>query len=132
MKNKVAVFLAHYGIGNSPSILNLLYALSRRYRVHLYIDHVELVSLPEPIDKRAVKIIAKNSLVSRALARFNEYRAVIAIDPHGFYLYDKTLGKKDNCFYYSLELYLKNDHFGLNYPTEVEECERQNIHTIKG
>jgi hypothetical protein len=130
MKNKIALFIANYTIANSPSILNLLSFLSHTRYVHLYIDNVSLMYLPAYVNKRSVKVI-KNKYYRR-IASLNKYQAIIAIDPYGFYLYQTTLGLKDNCFYYSLELYLKNDHYGLSYPEEISTCERKYINTIKG
>jgi 2-polyprenyl-3-methyl-5-hydroxy-6-metoxy-1,4-benzoquinol methylase/glycosyltransferase involved in cell wall biosynthesis len=127
---KIAVFVANYSFANSASILNLLAFLTKQYKVHLFIKSISLNYLPPYINKNKITILEHRHL--QLLARFAEYEAIIAIDPHGFYLYYTTLGIRENCYYYSLELYLSKDHEGLDYPLYIAECERNNINTIKG
>jgi glycosyltransferase involved in cell wall biosynthesis len=70
-------------------------------------------------------------LWARHRARADDYRHLIAIDPHGFVLC-QGLFRGARAFYYSLELYLRGDHRGLVYPEAVVKKERSAIHSIRG
>lgn len=63
--------------------------------------------------------------------RESDYSYIICFDPPGFILFKKyfTFSKP---IYYSLELYLKNDHAELNYPVKMMNDEREKIHEIGG
>jgi len=61
----------------------------------------------------------------------NNYTCYICFDPHGYFLC-KELFPNARPFYYSLELYFKDNYFNLEYPEEVMNKERSEINTIKG
>jgi glycosyltransferase involved in cell wall biosynthesis len=135
----IAVFLSHYTLDNSPSLLNILGFLSRNFtHVDLYHRSMDLLntaflkekhicSIPIGYRKRALNYIFK-----ALKARLTAYACCIAVDPHGFVLFKELCGGKRPIVYYSLELYLKNDHFGLNYPEPVMQRERACIAGISG
>ncbi|MBM4053454.1 MAG: glycosyltransferase [Planctomycetes bacterium] len=135
--NKIALFIAHYTLGNSPSIINFIELLSDYYSVHLFLKCVTLKHI-NVLKKANVKIVdldSSRSPLNYFLERLKKeplsYKHYISFDPHGFVLC-KLLFPDSRPFYYSLELYLKNDHFGLYYPKEIMEKERAEIHSISG
>lgn len=134
---KLAIFISHYRIDNSPSILNLLAYLSRYYEVSLYI---RASVLGNSIFLNKLKIVDLSSnvqlvktLISITYRRFWQKRFdfVICFDPHGFFLCSLILPFV-RPVYYSLELYVKDDHFGLSYPWWVRINERNRINGIRG
>lgn len=133
---RIAVFIANYTIGNSPSIINLLDFISDHYKVDLFLRNVRLTKITL-FNKKRIRVIniGNRKFLSYAKAKLKAswpiYRHYIAFDPHGFILC-KELFHHSRPIYYSLELYLKDDHYGLNYPKEVMEQERNLIHTIRG
>jgi glycosyltransferase involved in cell wall biosynthesis len=134
--DNVAVFLSHYALGNSPSILNLLDFLSQRFSVTLFLQQVALtdVALLKRQSIRVLFLGKRHSLsfwAARARALFSPFRHYIAFDPHGFCLC-KTLYPRVRPIYYSLELYLEDDHLGLTYPPEIMRQERRQIGSIAG
>ncbi|KQC05276.1 MAG: hypothetical protein APR54_08410, partial [Candidatus Cloacimonas sp. SDB] len=144
MENKqkalIAIYISNYTIGNSPSLLNLICLLSKHYNIHLFIKNVGLIS-SEIQNNKNIKIIRIDGrinahiIISIFLNRIKfkriKYDFHVAVDPHGFVLC-KELFSDTKPFYYSLELYLKNDHFGLDYDELTEKKERENISSIKG
>jgi len=133
---RIAVFIAYYSIGNSPSILNLLDLLSDRYKVDLFLQSVDLLKA-DVLQKCNTNIIfpghfpSFSYLKTRAKSVFTSYHRYICIDPHGFVLC-KKLFPDSRPIYYSLELHMKNDHYGLFYPQNVMESERRQINNISG
>ncbi len=131
MKKRIAVFVANYSIGNSPSIVNLLRFLKKNFsKVDLYLNNVGLTDTPILNDYgiRVLRLLdGQRGLPARWLAQKRTYDLIITIDPHGFVLC-KEIFPNSNPIYYSLELYLKNDHYGLDYPLSLMEQER---HWIK-
>ncbi len=132
----IAVFIAHYSIGNSPSIINLLSLLSDHYQVHLFLNQVSHKNTPvlgkpnitifDNVDQLSLETIRHHVTV-----RSISYQHFICIDPHGFVLC-KDIFPDSKPLYYSLELYLKDDHYGLYYPQEVMRKERNQINSIRG
>jgi glycosyltransferase involved in cell wall biosynthesis len=135
----IAVFLSHYTLNNSPALLNLLDFLSRKFaRVDLYYRSIALLNKAF-LEERNIRSIpvgyrksAINYLLKALKARLTTYRFCIAVDPHGFVLFKEICGGKKPVFYYSLELYLRNDHFGLYYPETLMNKERRYISDISG
>ncbi len=134
--NKVsttAVFIANYTIGNSPSILNLLDLLASRGAVDVYLNNAALkkCDIWQNPNTRLVDF-GPNPLPGSAQAKLRQgYDHYIAIDPHGFVLC-LELFPQSQPVYYSLELYLKNDHDGLDYSPQIMAAERSQINRIKG
>jgi glycosyltransferase involved in cell wall biosynthesis len=131
LMDRIAVFISHYSIANSPSIVNLLDFLNGRYKVDVYLRRVALTDCPVLRRKNIRTIKIKNAICLLKLrCLFRRYKELIAIDPHGFLLC-KDLFPHSRPIYYSLELYLSYDHFGLHYPEEVRHAERSQIGDIK-
>lgn len=132
----IAVFIAHTTIGNNPSIINLLDLLSDAYRVDLFCQHVTLKNAPV-LQKRNIRVldIGRSTALSyvrqKIRSYWSSYKHYICFDPHGFVLC-KGLYPDSKPTYYSLELYMKDDHSGLLYPKHVMEKERSKIDSIKG
>jgi glycosyltransferase involved in cell wall biosynthesis len=137
--SKAAVFIAHYTLDNSPSLLNLLDFLSRKFTaVDLYHRSMDLLSTSflQERNIRHISIwhnkLSRNYVLQVFRARLTAYACCIAVDPHGFVLYQELCRGKHPLIYYSLELYLKDDHFGLLYPESVMKRERARIAAIDG
>lgn len=157
---KCNLFISNYTIGNSPSLLNLIELLSFRFVLHVFLEDVQIVpdTLLKSKNIRFTQIIRNLSLFRKIMIflkrvsyyrikslftgsayvhfHFYPYRSSckeinIAVDPHGFRLASHCLGH-ESVFYYSLELYLNEDHTGLDYPKELKKFERENINSIKG
>lgn len=135
MKKRIAVFVANYSIGNSPSIINLLRFLQKNYSlVDLYLKNVGLTDTPilKNYGIRVLRLFdGQRGLPARWLAKIRTYDLIIAIDPHGFVLC-KEIFPNSNPIYYSLELYLKDDHYGLDYPLFLMGQERRWIKDARG
>ncbi len=131
--DSIALFIASYSLANSPSILNLLDFLSDFYILDVYVKNVSLLKCPVTRKPgiRVIRIKSWNLTVIRFLLQFKKYRNAIAFDPHGFVLC-KELSPKSHPIYYSLELYMSYDHFGLDYPSLIQESERNSIKDIVG
>ncbi|OGW36932.1 MAG: hypothetical protein A2Y97_12590 [Nitrospirae bacterium RBG_13_39_12] len=150
--DKVAVFIKKYSIGKSSPILCLLDLLSDNYEVDLFLqeawhmnatvfekDTIKLITVEGRKENNSIKIIkniwdflfGKNYKNITTIDYNRNYKSYICFDPHGFFLC-KELFPRSMPFYYSLELYLKNDHFNLEYPEEVMKKEKDEINTIKG
>jgi len=139
-KARVALYISNYTIGNSPSLLNLINLLSKRNNIHLFLKNVGLITAEIKKNKN-IKIIQMDgryhsqntisAMINRLKYKEIDYEFHIAVDPHGFVLC-KELFPHIKPFYYSLELYLKNDHFGLDYNKSIMKKERENITSIKG
>ncbi|MFN3531096.1 MAG: methyltransferase domain-containing protein [Candidatus Brocadia sp.] len=134
--DKIAIFIEHYTICNSPSILNFIDFLSDYYNIDLFLKHVALTNtniLKKP-NIRVINYLEKIPLdyikerIKQTPLFYNHY---VAFDPHGFVLC-KELFPHSRPIYYSLELYMKDDHSSLHYPKEIMEKERTEIHCIKG
>jgi glycosyltransferase involved in cell wall biosynthesis len=135
--NRLAIFISNYSIGNSPSIINLVNFLSKKFDLDIYLKSVSLINIPALV-KNNIKIINLNkSGFNRFFLKFvnkrqeSDYFHYICLDPAGFVLCKKYF-PFSNPIYYSLELYLKNDHFGLDYPAEIMKIEREKINEISG
>jgi len=133
---KIAIFIAYYSIDNSPSIINLLEFLSESYEIDLFLRSVSLKTA-DVLRRENIRVIDMGGgnpsgfLKEKAKSYFTSYNHYICIDPHGFVLC-KALFPKSRPIYYSLELYMKDDHFGLLYPKHVFDKERSQINDIKG
>ena len=137
---KIAVFIANYTIGNSPSIINLLDLLSDNYKVDIYLQSVSLKNATV-FKKKNINIIDLDGrhrsiryiryIKKMIKSHFIRYKHYICIDPHGFVLCKKFF-PNSKPIYYSLELYMKDDHFGLYYPKYIFRKERKKIDEIKG
>jgi len=136
MNNTIAIFIANYTIGNSPSIINLLDLLSEHYCIHLFLSNVQLKNV-NVLKRQNIEAIDCEKISDRPFSqKINKkylscYDSYISFDPHGFVLC-KELFPDARPIYYSLELYMKNDHFGLDYPKYIIDKERKEINTIKG
>jgi len=136
MNNTIAIFIANYTIGNSPSIINLLDLLSEHYCINLFLSNVQLKNT-NVLKRQNIEAIDCGKINDRPFTqKINKiylscYDSYICFDPHGFVLC-KELFPDAKPIYYSLELYMKNDHFGLDYPKYIMDKERKEIKTIKG
>ncbi|MCK4236595.1 MAG: hypothetical protein KAX38_05720, partial [Candidatus Krumholzibacteria bacterium] len=134
--NKVAVFVSRYGIGNSPSIINLLDFLSDKFTIDLYVRNAGMLNAPV-LKKRGIKLIPirrRHILaykLKNTILRPNSYEHFICFNPDGFVLC-KEMFPYSKPIYYSLELYMSYNNAGLYYPPEVSRKERAWINEIKG
>lgn len=135
--NKMVVFIAHYSINNSPSILNFLSFAVKHFQVDLYLHQCSLV---EGVNKlsdqlRVIEIGRFYSYclpVTRYLQKYDSNALFVCVDPHGLVLCHKMFPQAKP-YYYSLELHLQNDHFGLYYPDDIAVSERHIVNNhIKG
>ena len=132
---KVAFFISSYTIGNSPSLLNIIEYLGGIYSVTLFLKYVALV--PNDLFKKVNRVIRikdrykKLYCLLNIFPQRNKFDIYIAVDPHGFFLC-KNLFTNSVPFYYSLELFMKDDHFGLDYSDMICDFERKNINNING
>ena len=131
---KAAVFLARYGVGNSPSIINLLDLLSDNCKVDFYHRSCGLLDAPilskrgiRPIHARRRRVLAKR--LTGLVLPYERYDVYICFDPHGFVLC-REMFPSARPIYYSLEMYLLDDHYGLPYPPETRVAERKHINDI--
>jgi len=147
----VAVFLGEYVVNSSPAILNLLGFLSETHEVHFYFRNVALVRNIPVLKEKNIKVISLDTPTSvgyrmaiplylrNFVRRLNlklklfphNYSAFIVIDPHGFVLC-KEYFPQARPVYYSLELYMSYDHYGLYYPKELMDFERRDINKTSG
>ena len=136
MNNTIAIFIANYTIGNSPSIINLLDLLSEHYCIHLFLSNVQLKNV-NVLKRQNIEVINCEKISDRPFSQKNNtkylscYDSYISFDPHGFVLC-KELFPDAKPIYYSLELYMKDDHEFLDYSPKIMEKERRYIHQIKG
>lgn len=136
MNNTIAIFIANYTIGNSPSIINLLDLLSEHYCIHLFLSNVQLKNV-NVLKRQNIEVIDCEKINNRPFSQninkkyLSCYDSYISFDPHGFVLC-KELFPDAKPIYYSLELYMKDDHFGLDYPKYIMDKERKEINTIEG
>jgi hypothetical protein len=148
---KVAVFIKKYSIGKSSPLLCLLDFLSDNCKVDLFIqdvyetstailkkNNINLVELKKKVGSKFIQkmkhvIAFSRNDIQRVRNAFKayDYSNYICIDPHGFFLC-KQLFPEARPYYYSLELYFRNDHFNLDYPKDVMNTERAEIGKIKG
>jgi len=131
--DNIAIFIANYSIANSPSIINLLEFLSDHFIIDVYLknmSHTQCLVMKKPAI-RVIQINAMYSYVLHFLAQFRKYRNFITFDPHGFVLCKKFFPKA-HPIYYSLELYMSYDHFGLEYSDMLQKNERDNIKDVAG
>lgn len=147
---KVAVFLKKYSLGKSSPLLCLLDFLSDNYHVDVFVQDVyetnTAILKKNNIQLVEVKKMAGNNYIQKMKQLFAfrrndiqrgenafiaDYSNYICIDPHGFFLC-KQLFPEARPYYYSLELYFKENHFNLDYPQEVMNTERAEIEKIKG
>lgn len=134
--NRLAVFIAHYSLGNSPSIVYFLDFVSDRYEVDCYLFNVALTDIPL-LRKKNIRVFdlgfrhVGRYLRERLTARRRSYDRFVAFEPHGFVLC-RQLFPAARPLYYSLELYLSGDHSGLYYPRRIRTAERRNSGAISG
>jgi len=131
LTKQVAVVVSNYTIDNSPSIINFLEFLRENNQVDLYYSNVSHCDcLKKMKNVRAIHI--ENKVTKLFFRLFsNKHDVYICFEPHGFRLC-KMLFPESKPFYYSLELYMKDDHFGLDYPVWLMNWERANINQISG
>lgn len=131
----MAVFIAHYSIDNSPSILNILNFLSERYQTTLFVRRVAQRQSHILDRVKLVELDSDLHLLKRFLANLcgagDRFDGALCFDPHGL-LVCSVLFPRIRPIYYSLELYLENDHFGLHYPWWTRLIERARIGSIRG
>lgn len=142
---RCAVFIRGYSIGKSSPVLCLLDLLSDHYQVDLYVKEGACLTATV-LKKPALHIVSLDGVMGlwRTFSRrcrgllfpvaagaAEEYRHYICFDPHGFLL-GKDLFPAARPVYYSLELYLRTNHFNLPYPPEVMEREHREISGIRG
>jgi len=149
---KAAVFIRKYSIGKSSPVICMLDLLSNNYHVDLFIQDVSYLNA-SVLKKSTINLIniknkgSKNifekikqifiSLFGMDNNKTNEckgnddYDCYLSFDPHGFLLC-KQLFPHAKPFYYSLELYFKDNCFNLDYPEDVMNKERAEINSIKG
>lgn len=142
---KVAVFIKKYSIGKSSPVVCMLDLLSDNYEVDLYMQNVGCTNA-DVLKKKNMNLIElrpeggllmklKYALTSLFITDKkyigDRYDIYLCFDPHGFFLC-KQLFPEARPFYYSLELYFKDNHFNLEYPEDVMNKERAEINTIKG
>ena len=146
---KVAVFIQGYNIGKSSPVICFLDLLSDRYEVDLFLSKVSHLSATVltkptinivPLDgwkgvvlrsvDRGRKLLAACGVGGKAETS-SGYRAYVAFDPHAFLLC-RAMFPEVTPFYYSLELYFRDNHFNLPYPPRVMEQEHSEINSIKG
>lgn len=139
MARRLALFISRYNIDNSPSILNVIELFAQSSRVTLFLRRVPLQSSPV-LTLANVEIVNldRDRHVLRQAAREqlrriggDGYDAAIGFDPQGLVLAMAVLPHL-RPVYYSLELYVRDDHFGLNYPWWVRFLERGRINAIAG
>lgn len=129
--------VASYNIGASPSIWNVITFLSEEHSVTVLLLDVDGNWGALTTDRPLLNIITLDGLLDTpeklALIRqlYTDRTVVVAFDPHGFCL-AMCLFPESRPFYYSLELYLENDHSGLDYPDDMRVFERSHINKIRG
>jgi len=130
------VFVSCYNLGVSPSILNLLDFLSENHATTLLLFNVA-GRLGRRFADRPLQVLVLEELlgtpdgIARVRALADQDTVHIAFDPHGFAL-ALLLFPRSRPFYYSLELYMSYDHFGLEYPDEIRSAERSQINCMSG
>lgn len=142
--DKIAIFISRYPINSSLSILNFLEILSIKYKIDLYLykvfDNAESLKNNSIFEDKNIKVIFVDKRIRLFFLKFKflfkkfrkpAYKNFVCFDPFGFVLC-KEFFPKSKPYYYSLELYIKHDHFGLYYPKNIMEKERKFIKDIKG
>jgi hypothetical protein len=136
-KKRIAIFVSNYSLGNSPIIINFLEYLSKHYDIDLFLKEVSYTNIPLLCSGNNIRIISGNGYLFLKLLQIrfkfknNKYFQYFTFNPEGFVLC-KTIFPKSKPIYYTLELYLKNDHYGLIYPENLMKKERAEINTISG
>jgi len=150
--DKVAVFIQKYSIGKSSPVVCMLDLLSDNYEVDLFIldawctkakvlkkSNINLIDMGTKEwkniltkTKQIITFLFNKTYRSILTHNFNaNYMYYICIDPHGFLLC-KELFPEASPFYYSLELYSKDDFYNLDCSGKLMNNERREINTIKG
>ena len=123
----------------------MLDLLADNYEVDVFLQNVWATNTSVLKKKNIRTIVVKGGggllskltgLLSSSLVRVKKYAGrkydlYLSFEPHGFFLC-KELFPEARPFYYSLELYFKDNHFNLEYPEDVMQKERNEIDTIKG
>jgi glycosyltransferase involved in cell wall biosynthesis len=130
------LFISCYNIGVSPSILNLIDFLSEKHQTIILLFNVA-GTLSSRFNNRSIRVIHLEDYLGnperiaqiRQLANGNTVH--IAFEPHGFAL-AMLLYPDSRPYYYSLELYMSYDHFGLDYQDEIRSAERSLINRMSG
>jgi glycosyltransferase involved in cell wall biosynthesis len=130
------LLISCYHIGVSPSILNLIDFLSEKHQTTILLFNVA-GTLSSRFNNRNLRVIRLEDYLGnpqgvaqiRQLADSNTVH--IAFEPHGFAL-AMLLYPDSRPFYYSLELYMSYDHFGLDYQDEIRSTERSLINRMSG
>lgn len=130
------IYVSCYNVGLSPSIINFIRLISSRLDTT-----VLLLNAPNWNDSlfsgcrvRPLvldQLLGSSDAVKGVMGLANSDTLHIAFEPHGFAL-AMLLFPDSTPYYYSLELYMSYDHFGLDYPDEIRLIERGNINRIKG
>jgi len=152
-KRKYAVFIKNYCIGKSSPVICLLELLSDMGEVDVFVQstsHLTATVLTKPnvnlicLDRgkaagiaHRIGLIWNDFCASLSLPRRNDlsyskYHACIGLDPHGFLLCKEMFPSANSVYYYSLEIYLRTNHFNLLYPRKAMEKEHREITSIKG
>lgn len=142
---KVAVFINHYSIGKSSPVICLLDCLAGYYaRVDVYVKDVWCTKA-SVLDKKNISIIELKSyrhglpgvydkisaLFTKTQKIIADYSNYICIDPHGMILCNE-LFPTARPYYFSLELYFRNNHFNLPYPRSIIKKDRILVKNIRG
>jgi len=132
---RVAVFVRFYAIAKSSPILCFLEFLSEKWGVDLYVKDVWLDNAPLLGSSPNIHILrlSGSSIVNkvRYSRRYSLYRHVFVFDPNAFVL-AKAIWPQCTPFYYSLELYFRDNHYNLRYPKRTMLAEHRMINDIKG
>jgi len=143
--NKIAVCIKHYSMGKSSPVICLLDGLS------VYYDQVDIYAMDVwctkayVLDKENIRLVELKShgagirgMVSRIGSLFvkpelydDDYSNYLCFDPHGLVLCHE-LFPAARPFYYSLELYFRDNHYNLPYPRSVMKKDRALVHNIRG
>ena len=142
---KVALFIKHYSIGKSSPIICLIDLLSDCYDgVDIYVQDVWCTNAAV-LTKENVRLIEVpdlgtgfrgmfNRLWSLVASRYHyedDYMDIFCFDPHGLILCSEVFPGATP-FYYSLELYFRENHYNLPYSRWEMRRDRALIHSIRG
>lgn len=137
--------MKHYSLGKSSPVICLLDCLSGYYdQVDVYAMDVWCTKA-YVLEKGNIRLIElKNhgtgirgvvsrigSLFSKPEAYDDDYSNYLCFDPHGLILCHEIFPAA-RPFYYSLELYFRDNHYNLMYPRSVMKQDRALVHNIRG
>lgn len=143
--SNIAVCIKHYSIGKSSPVICILDCLSDYYdQVDIYVMDVWCTNT-HVLEKGNIHLVELKShargvwrVVSRIGSLFSKperyednYSNYICFDPHGMILCNE-LFPKARPFYYSLELYFRDNHYNLDYPSSMIRKDRNLVKNIRG